>query len=149
MAGTTNALRYDQSRRVASYGLTLHDIVAAIEANNASAGGGYTIHHGEQRFIRGQAILTGPDDIESIVIRRELDGTPLLIRDLAEVTVSALARQGVVTRDGRGEAVTGLVMMLVGENSRRLSKASSNASKKSRRHFRAEYAWRSFTIEQH
>ena len=54
------------------------------------------------------------------MVRRERDGTPLLIRDLAEVSVSALTRQGVVTRDGRGEAVTGLVMMLVGENSRRV-----------------------------
>jgi cobalt-zinc-cadmium resistance protein CzcA len=109
-----------EPERIASYGLTLHDFVAAIESNNASAGGGYAIHHDEQRFIRGQALLAGPHDIENIVVRRERDGTPLLIRDLAEVSVSALTRQGVVTRDGRGEAVTGLVMMLVGENSRRV-----------------------------
>jgi cobalt-zinc-cadmium resistance protein CzcA len=109
-----------EPNRVASYGLTIHDFVAAIESNNASAGGGYAIHHGEQRFIRGHAVLAGPGDIENIVIRRELDGTPLLIRDLADVSVSALTRQGVVTRDGRGEAVTGLVMMLVDENSRRV-----------------------------
>jgi cobalt-zinc-cadmium resistance protein CzcA len=106
--------------RLASYGVTLGDLAAAIEANNATAGGGYAVHHDEQRFIRGQALLNGADDIESIVVRRESDGTPLLVRDLAKVTVSGLTRQGVVTRDGRGEAVTGLVMMLVGENSRRV-----------------------------
>jgi cobalt-zinc-cadmium resistance protein CzcA len=105
---------------LASHGLTLQDIAAAIESNNASAGGGYAVYHDEQRFIRGQAVLANSADIEEIVVHREPDGSPLLIRDLAEVCTGALARQGAVTRDARGEAVTGLVMMLVGENSRQV-----------------------------
>ena len=76
------------------------------------------IHHDEQRFVRGQALVQNIDDIEQIVIRREADGTPLLIRDIAAVSIEPMTRQGAVTRDARGEAVTGLVMMLIGENSR-------------------------------
>ncbi|MFN9034721.1 MAG: efflux RND transporter permease subunit, partial [Planctomyces sp.] len=58
------------------------------------------------------------EDLEQIVIRREPGGTPVLIRDVAQVREAPLTRQGAVTRDARGEAVTGLVMMLIGENSR-------------------------------
>lgn len=104
--------------RLASYGLTLDDLFARIEENNASAGGGYVVHHDEQRFIRGQALLGNVADIEEIVLRREGDGNPLLIRDVASVAEAPMTRQGAVTRDGRGEAVTGLTMMLIGENSR-------------------------------
>ncbi len=101
-----------------SYSVTLEQIFTALESNNASAGGGYVIHHDEQRFLRGQAIVTSIEDLEQIVIRRETGGTPLLIRDVATVSIEPMTRQGAVTRDGRGEAVTGLVMMLIGENSR-------------------------------
>jgi cobalt-zinc-cadmium resistance protein CzcA len=104
--------------RLASYDLTLETVFAAIEANNASAGGGYVVHHDEQRLIRGQAIVSDPETIEEIVLRRDANTTPVLIRDVAKVSVAPLTRQGAVTRDGRGEAVTGLVMMLIGENSR-------------------------------
>jgi cobalt-zinc-cadmium resistance protein CzcA len=104
--------------RLTSYGLSLEDLFTRLEHNNASAGGGYVVHHDEQRFIRGQALLTGIDDIENIVLKREQDGTPILVRDVAEVSTAPLTRQGAVTRDGRGEAVTGMVMMLIGENSR-------------------------------
>jgi len=104
--------------RLTSLGLTLDDLFSKVPENNASAGGGYVVHHDEQRFIRGQALLQNVADIEEIVLRREGDGTPLLIRDVATVSEAPLTRQGAVTRDGRGEAVTGLVMMLIGENSR-------------------------------
>ena len=103
---------------MSSYSLTFAQIFQALEANNAAAGGGYVIHHGEQRFVRGQALVKNVADIEQIVIRREEGGTPLLIRDIAAVSIEPMTRQGVVTRDARGEAVTGLVMMLIGENSR-------------------------------
>ncbi|MBX3432267.1 MAG: efflux RND transporter permease subunit [Pirellulales bacterium] len=103
---------------LASFGLSLADVVAALEANNVAAGGGYAVHHQEQRFIRGQALLAGPADIGAVVVRRPAAGTPILIRDVATVVTAPVTRQGAVTRDGRGEAVVGLVMMLVGENSR-------------------------------
>jgi heavy metal efflux system protein len=104
--------------RLTSHGLSLDDLFRRIEGNNETAGGGYVVHNGEQRFIRGIALLKGVADIEGIVVRREADGAPILVRDVATVTVAPLTRQGAVTRDGRGEVVIGMVMMLYGENSR-------------------------------
>ncbi|MCA9054621.1 MAG: efflux RND transporter permease subunit, partial [Planctomycetaceae bacterium] len=103
---------------LSSYGLTLDSLFTTIADNNASAGGGYIVHQDEQRFIRGQALIEGLDDLRQIVLRREGDGTPILLSDVAEVCTAPMTRQGAVTRDARGEAVTGLVMMLIGENSR-------------------------------
>lgn len=103
---------------LAANGLSLADLFERIERNNATAGGGYVIHYDEQRFIRGQALLKDEDDIANIVIRRSNQGQPLLISDVAEVTIAPMTRQGAVTRDGRGEAVVGMPMMLIGENSR-------------------------------
>ncbi|MEO9593709.1 efflux RND transporter permease subunit [Rhodopirellula bahusiensis] len=99
-------------------GLTLEELYSRIEAANANAGGGYVIHHDEQRFIRGQALLTSVDDLKSIVLRRGENGSPLLLSDVADVIIEPMSRQGAVSRDGRGEAVTGMVMMRIGENSR-------------------------------
>ena len=104
--------------RLASFGVSLPDLFRAISSNNGTSGGGYVVHHGEQRFIRGSALLTNESDIENVVVRGNHDGTPVLVRDLAEVVIAPLTRQGAVTRDGRGEAVMGMVMMLWGANSR-------------------------------
>lgn len=104
--------------RLASYGLALTDIFERLEANNSTAGGGYVVHFDEQRFIRGQALLKDEADIRQVVLRREPNGTPILIKDVADVTIAPMTRQGSVTRDGRGDAVMGMAMMLIGENSR-------------------------------
>jgi cobalt-zinc-cadmium resistance protein CzcA len=104
--------------RMASFNLSLEEIFTALEQNNLTAGGGYVDHYEERRFIRGQALLFDVSAIEQVVLRNQADGTPLLIKDIAEVKIAPLIRHGAVTRDGRGEAVTGLVMMLFGENSR-------------------------------
>ena len=104
--------------RLASFGVSLQELFRAVSSNNGTAGGGYVVHHGEQRFIRGQALLTNEVDIENVVIRSSREGTPVLVRDVAEVVIAPLTRQGAVTRDGRGEAVMGMVMMLWGANSR-------------------------------
>lgn len=98
--------------------VSLEEVFEAVERNNSTTGGGYVVHHGEQRFIRGQSLLAGIGDIRNVVVREQPNGAPILIRDLAEVAVAPLTRQGAVTRDGRGEIVTGMVMMLLGENSR-------------------------------
>ena len=104
--------------RLASYELSLNDIFDRLEMNNSTAGGGYIVHFDEQQFIRGQALLKNESDIRNVVLRREGDGTPILLGDVAEVTIAPMTRQGSVTRDGRGEAVMGMAMMLIGENSR-------------------------------
>ncbi len=104
--------------RLTSYGIPLQQLFESLQQNNATAGGGYVVHNGEQRFIRGVSLLKNEDDIRHVVVRREADGTAILVQDIANVTIAPMTRQGAVTRDGRGEAVTGLVMMLIGENSR-------------------------------
>jgi cobalt-zinc-cadmium resistance protein CzcA len=109
--------------RLTSYGLSLDELFRRLEDNNTLAGGGYVVHNNEQRFIRGQALLTGVKDLSEIVLRREADGSPILLRDVAETQIAPMTRQGAVTRDGRGEVVTGLVMMLIGENSREVVEA--------------------------
>lgn len=105
-------------QRLSSNGISLGEVFTALEANNMTAGGGYVVRHHEAQFIRGQAILGSIDEIKQIVLRRDINGTPILLSDVAEVVESALSRQGIATRDGRGEIVTGMVMMLIGENSR-------------------------------
>ncbi len=104
--------------RLASFGINLEEIIQAIESNNRAVGGGYVVHHGEQRFIRGQAIIGSIDELSRIVLRRQGDGTPVFIGDVADVANDALTRQGCVTRDTRGEIVTGMIMMRIGANSR-------------------------------
>jgi cobalt-zinc-cadmium resistance protein CzcA len=110
--------------RIASRSISLGEVLDAIERNNASTGGGYVVRHGEQRFIRGRALLGGVDDIEQVVVRSPPGGVPVLVRDIGEVSIAPLVRQGAVTRDGRGEIVTGMVMMVRGENSRRVVTAA-------------------------
>ena len=104
--------------QLADLHLSLSDVIRAIEQANVSAGGGYIVHHGEQRFVRGEALLKNEDDIAHVVVASRPGGVPVLVGDIGQVRVEPLTRQGVVTRDGRGEIVTGMVMMLIGDNSR-------------------------------
>ncbi|MFT4705242.1 MAG: cobalt-zinc-cadmium resistance protein CzcA [Bradymonadia bacterium] len=103
--------------RLNALGLSLGDVFEALEANNANAGGGYLIRGGEQRVVRGEGLITSLDDVRNVRIATRTDGTPLFVRDVAEVAFAPLVRQGAVTRDGRGEVVTASVMMLMGANS--------------------------------
>ncbi len=104
--------------RMAALRVSLEEVIMALERNNANAGGGYIVHEGEQRFIRGEAMLRNVSDIEHVVVRAGSGDLPILIRDVAQVVIAPLVRQGAATRDGRGEIITGIVMMLLGENSR-------------------------------
>ncbi|REJ95236.1 MAG: AcrB/AcrD/AcrF family protein, partial [Planctomycetota bacterium] len=101
-----------------NYNIPLDRVFHALEQNNANAGGGYIVHHEEQRLIRGEGLVQSLQDIADIVLDSREDGTPIRIRDIGEVRFAPMLRQGYVTRDGRGEAVVGIVMMLIGENSR-------------------------------
>ena len=103
--------------RLATYGLSMTEVFDALRANNASVGGGYIAREGEARYIRGEGQAHSAADIEAIVVD-ERAGVPVTIADLAEVAPAPMIRAGLVTRDGRGEVVTGLVMMIIGANSR-------------------------------
>ncbi len=109
--------------RLASYGLGMNEVISAIENNNQNTGGGYIVHFGEQRFVRGQAFLQSMSDIEQVVVKSRPNGLPILVRDVGQVVLEPFPRQGLVTRDGRGEIVTGMAMMLRGENSRTVVEA--------------------------
>jgi cobalt-zinc-cadmium resistance protein CzcA len=104
--------------RLVSYGLSVSDVFTAIEANNRNVGGGYIAHGGEQYLIRGEGLVETLEDLELVVLAHNESGTSVLVRDVARVELAPMIRQGAVTRDGRGEAVVGIVMMLIGENSR-------------------------------
>ncbi len=106
------------SAALVSYGLTLGQVFDALERNNANAGGAYLERAGEQVLIRGEGLIRDLRDVENIVVAARNDGTPIYVRNLARVAFAPMVRQGAVTRDGRGEVVTGVVMMLIGENSR-------------------------------
>jgi cobalt-zinc-cadmium resistance protein CzcA len=103
---------------LAAHGLVLADLYEALERNNAAAGGGYLQKGREQVLVRGEALLGSLEDIAAVVVDTTDEGTPITIGALGEVRFAPMIRQGAVTRDGRGEAVTGIVMMLLGENSR-------------------------------
>jgi cobalt-zinc-cadmium resistance protein CzcA len=102
---------------LAKYKLSMTELYNALRANNANVGGGYLVRDGEARYIRGVSQVRNLDDIAAIVID-ERDGVPVTVRQVAKVYPAPMIRAGLATRDGRGEIVTGLVMMLIGQNSR-------------------------------
>ena len=104
--------------RLLNYGISINRVFEALRQNNANEGGGYLVHQQEQRVIRGEGLITSVDDVANIVLDDRADGTPIYVRDVADVRLAPLLRQGAVTRDGRGEGVVGIVMLLMGENAR-------------------------------
>lgn len=108
--------------RLAAYGLTLADIVRAVQGNTLEAAGGYITHGDQQYILRGLGQAQSPDDVRATVIRSGTTGVPVTVGDVADVGYGAELRQGAVSQDARGEVVTGIVMALRGENSRTLVK---------------------------
>ncbi|QDV34085.1 efflux RND transporter permease subunit [Tautonia plasticadhaerens] len=113
----TYEVQLDPSRLL-HYRIPLNDVFEALERNNHNQGGGYIVHDREQRIVRGEGLIRDLDDVGDIVLASREDGTPVLVRDVGEVRFDPMLRQGAVTRDGEGEAVIGIVMMLIGENGR-------------------------------
>ncbi len=101
-----------------SFGVPLSELFEALERSNRNVGGAYLERNREQVIIRGEGLLEGIEDIGNVVLRTNDEGTPVRVRDVATVRLAPMVRQGVVTRDGRKKAVVGIVMMLMGENSR-------------------------------
>jgi cobalt-zinc-cadmium resistance protein CzcA len=103
--------------RLLKYEVTLKDVLKALENNNANAGGDFIIKGWEQAYVRSLGLIETIADMENIVLEAK-DGTPVYLKDVAVVKVGPETRQGAVTRDGKGEAVAGMVIMLKGENSK-------------------------------
>jgi cobalt-zinc-cadmium resistance protein CzcA len=104
--------------RMRALGVSMDQVFTSLDENNGSAGGGYIVRAGEQVLVRGQGQITSLEEIGEVLVSTSDDGVPVRIRDLARVHFAPMLRQGAVTRDGRGEVVTGIVMMLVGANGR-------------------------------
>ncbi|MBF0543836.1 MAG: efflux RND transporter permease subunit [Candidatus Riflebacteria bacterium] len=103
--------------RLQKYGLSLDSVVTALEKSNANASGKFIQKGWEQTYVRSLGLLKNIDDIGRIVLKVK-NGASVLIKDVAEVAVGHEVRQGAVTRDGKGEVVAGMVIMLRDANSR-------------------------------
>jgi heavy metal efflux system protein len=99
------------------YGLTLHDVAVRVQENNANFGGGYIEHASEQYTLLGSGRAVTPEDFGDIVLSAK-GGTPVLLRDVAEIRIGSAPPQGGTLRNG--ETVSGMVIMLKGENGKKL-----------------------------
>ncbi|HHF0525032.1 TPA: CusA/CzcA family heavy metal efflux RND transporter [Legionella anisa] len=106
--------------KLVRYGLSLNSLVEALQRNNANVGAGYIERNGEQNLIRVPGQVQNIADIENIVIA-SFEGTPVRIRDVADVALGKELRTGAATENSK-EVVLGTVFMLMGENSRTVSK---------------------------
>jgi len=104
--------------KLQSYGLTLGQVHDAVMANNGTVGGGYIEKGAEQYLLRGVGLVEKMDDITNIVVKTGKEGVPVFVRDLGEVVEGQSIRQGAVSTNGEGEIVSGMAIMLKGENSR-------------------------------
>lgn len=98
------------------YGIALHEVIERIEANNQNVGGQFIERNGEMYIVRSEGLARNIEDLRSIVITHE-DGTPVLLADVAKVEVGGEIRQGLQTRNGIEEVVSGMVIKLYGTNS--------------------------------
>jgi cobalt-zinc-cadmium resistance protein CzcA len=108
------ALNTDKLR---SYNLSIQDVFTALELNNQNTGGAYIDKKPNAYFIRSEGLINSLSDIEKIQVTVTDNGMPVLIRDMASVGYGHANRYGAMTRNGKGEVVGAVVMMLKGENS--------------------------------
>ena len=107
--------------KLVAHGLALQDVVTALERNNSNIGAGYIEKRGEQYLIRAPGQVDSIEDIKNIIVDSQ-QGVPVRIQDIAEVGIGQELRTGAATENGR-EVVLGTVFMLIGENSRTVSRA--------------------------
>lgn len=98
------------------YDLTLPEVVAAIRANNQNVGGQYIVRNSEQFVVRSVGLVGGIEDLENIVLK-SIEGTPVYLKQIADMRLGGEVRQGLATMNGRGEAVVAMVLKLIGTNS--------------------------------
>ncbi len=103
--------------RLTSLGLTLRQVHAAVAGNNQNAGGSYIEQGGDKLVVYGVGLARSAADLEQIVVAAH-KGTPIYLRDVAHVRQGNAIRLGGVTRDGKGEVLEGIAVMLRGGNSR-------------------------------
>jgi cobalt-zinc-cadmium resistance protein CzcA len=109
--------------RLAAYGVTMAEVVEALERNNANVGAGYVERYGEQYLIRVPGQASSIDDLNAIVVTTR-GPVPIRVADIADVGLGEQLRTGAATENGR-ETVLGTVLMLAGENSRVVAQAAA------------------------
>ena len=97
--------------------ISISEIFDALESNNQNTGGAYIEKNDKALFIRSEGLVGSINDIENILVKQTDDGNPILISDVANVQTGTAIRYGATTRNGEGEVVSAIVMMLKGANS--------------------------------
>ena len=97
------------------YRLGIGDVVDAVKANNGNAGAQYIVKNSEQYLVRSIGLAGGIADIEETILK-VINGVPVKVRDVGEVKIGGEVRQGLATKDSKGEIVAGLVLKLIGTN---------------------------------
>ena len=109
--------------RLQASGLSIAEIVRAMEKANANAGGGY-IEHAREHFVIGtRGLVSSLDDLRRVVVGATKQGVPITLATVGEVRFGPRLRLGAASKDGKGEVVVGVVMMLLGENARVVTSA--------------------------
>ncbi len=101
--------------------VTMEEVFLALETNNANTGGAYIEYDYRANFIRGEGLVESLSDIENIVVKT-FEGVPVRVKDVASVGFGNAVRYGAFTKNGEGESVGGIIMMLKGENSNEVIK---------------------------
>ena len=99
--------------RLKKYNISMRELFEAVARNNANAGGNILEHSSEQYIIRGVGLISSLKDLANIVVAAE-HGAPVFLKDLAEVKFGSGVRAGAIVKDGKGEAVAGIVLMIRG-----------------------------------
>ncbi len=107
--------------KLLKYAITAEDVFKAIENNNQNVGGNILEKNSEQYIVRSVGLIQNIEDINNIVLK-EHNGTPTYVRDVAEVRIGEAVRMGAAMKNGKDEAVGGIVMMLRGQNGREVVK---------------------------
>jgi cobalt-zinc-cadmium resistance protein CzcA len=104
--------------KLAAYNLTIRELTETLNRSSTTVSGGYLDRGAESFTLRAVGMFTGLEDIGNVVLKTSPDGQPVLVKHVAEVRDGAALRHGMITHNGEDEAVTGVVMMLLGSNSR-------------------------------
>ncbi|MGB1004789.1 MAG: efflux RND transporter permease subunit, partial [Salibacteraceae bacterium] len=108
--------------RLSALNISISDVFSALSKNNQNTGGAYIDKNPKAYFIRSEGLIKTLDDIKNIVVTNTQNGTPVLIRDIGKVQFGNAIRYGAMTRNGEGEVVGAIVMMLKGANSSKVIK---------------------------
>jgi cobalt-zinc-cadmium resistance protein CzcA len=109
--------------RLQAAGISVAEVARALEKSNANAGGGYIEHNREHFVIGSDGLVRNLEDLKRVVIGATQQGVPITIATVADVQFGPRLRRGAASKDGRGEVVVGVTLMLMGENARAVTEA--------------------------